>query len=1022
MIAETKVQSTRLLTFDRYRLELPNARLWCGARAVVLTRKTLAVLQYLAEHAGQLVTKEELFTALWQGTVVSDGALAFCIVELRKALHDSVKRPKFIATVHGRGYRFLAPVTAVAPDTEAREPDTQTADHLPQANGDASLVDMSHRKRAPLLVGRQRELHHLHNWWDAALTGARQLVFVTGEPGIGKTTLVEAFLVQVERRTQASLPIWVGRGQCLHHFGPSEPYLPLLEALGRLCRAPDGERLLAVLRQYAPSWVAQLPALLPTAAGEAAQRDVATTTRERMLREMGDAIDVITAERPLVLWLEDVHWSDGSTVDMLAALARRREHARLLVIGTYRPVDTIVDEHPLRVVKQELQLHGLCAELPLSLLSETHVAAYLTARLTAPVAGSREGGPERHQLFPPSHDVARLVHRRTDGNPLFMVTLVEDLIEQHVLVHQGEHWSFDGTHTTAQTWTPRSLQHMIEHQLARLRPEERRLVEAASVVGVTFSAAAVAAGLGREVEMVEAHCEALARREHILRTQGVERWPDGTVASHYGFVHALYQEVLYDQLPAGQRRQLHRRIGERLAQAHGDRAYEVAAALAEHLAQGGEESRAAQYFQLAGQKALSRAAPQEALKFLTRGLELLSRVPDTTARAQQELRLQYALGSTLLSVQGATAPDLERVYGRVLALCQRVGEPPYLFWVHERLWNRAFRRTVGRTRQEYAEQLLPLPQKDGTLLSRLPSALTLGVTQLFLGELRVAREHFEEGIAQFVPQPHRSPFYGIACLAHAAHTLWYLGYPDRALTRSNEALALAQEVGHPYALAFALHWAAGLHRLRGEQSAVQARTAVLLSCATKPGAQSWSALGAIWRGWTLVTQGNGQDGLNELQQGFAARRALGAELWWTYYLALGTEAYQTAGYLEAGRGLLTEAGTLMADTGERFYEAELSRLQGVYALQQTGAQHATRGQHTGIDVAEASLHTAIAIARKQHAKAFELRASTDLARLWSQQGKHHAARDLLGEIYPWFTEGGETADVQQAKALLETLI
>src|SRR5439155_14250614 len=254
----------------------------------------------------------------------------------------------------------------------------------------------------PTIMGREAELGQLHRWLEKALAGERQLVFVTGEPGIGKTTLVDAFLESLAargqpesgvwspesgvgagdsalrdsglrdslreadpRRQTLDASLWIGRGQSIQHYGAGEAYLPVLEALGRLCRGPEGKRLVELLNQHAPSWLVQMPALLSPAELETLQRKVAGATHERMLREMAEAVEALTAERPLVLWLEDLHWSDYSTLDWLSYLARRREPARLLVIGTYRPVEAIVREHPLRAIKQELQVHGHCQELPL---------------------------------------------------------------------------------------------------------------------------------------------------------------------------------------------------------------------------------------------------------------------------------------------------------------------------------------------------------------------------------------------------------------------------------------------------------------------------------------------------------------------------------------------------------------------------------------------------------------------------------------------------------------------------------
>jgi hypothetical protein len=412
------------------------------------------------------VTKETLFQTVWFDTVVSDDALTSCIQELRSALRDNSKQPRYIETVHRRGYRFLPAVTT-RPVVSSQFSIVSTG-KAPLQNPQLAT---GHWQLTTKLVGRETELRQLHDWLDKALGGERQLVFVSGEPGIGKTTLVEAFLAGIGQRgpgnggrenqkakaktqkskvknpapsTQHRAPgMWLGWGQCIEHYGAGEAYLPILEALGRLCREKDGKKVIALLRQHAPSWLVQMQALLSSTELDELQRRTAGVTRERMLRELAEALEVVTQEHPLVLTLEDLHWSDVSTLDLLSMLARRQEPARLLVIGTYRPVEVLTREHPLKALKQELQLHGRCEELALDFLSEDDVAEYLAVRFAvpSPLAGegqdrgalrSRHGQRPSHPVPLPQgerepfvaesvHNLARYVHRRTDGNPLFMV-------------------------------------------------------------------------------------------------------------------------------------------------------------------------------------------------------------------------------------------------------------------------------------------------------------------------------------------------------------------------------------------------------------------------------------------------------------------------------------------------------------------------------------------------------------------------------------------------------------------------
>ncbi len=318
----------------------------------------------------------------------------------------------------------------------------------------------------------------------------------------------------------------------------------------------------------------------------------------------------------MILWLEDLHWSDVSTLDWLAYVARRREQARLLVIGAYRPVDVLVQGHPLRAVKQELQTRGYCMELLLDFLREEAVAEYLAQRFVSPspaLAGEGRGeGLSQASL----KRLARMIRHRTDGNPLFMVNMINDLVARGVLVQSEGRWELQEKVEEMASGVPESLQQLIAQHIERLRPETQRVLEVASVAGAEFSAAAVAAGVEAEVDEIEEQCEELVRREHFLRASGTAEWPDGTVAARYGFLHALYQEVLYNRLTARRRQRLHQQIGEREEQGYGEQVREVAAQLALHFERGRDYGKAVRYLQRAGENAVRRSAHQEAVSLL----------------------------------------------------------------------------------------------------------------------------------------------------------------------------------------------------------------------------------------------------------------------------------------------------------------------------------------------------------------------------------------------------------------------
>jgi len=1023
--------------FGPFHLDVANEQLWQGPEALKLTGKAFAVLRYLVEHSGQLVTKEDLFTAVWPEVVVSDAALTVCIRELRRALGDGARAPHYIETVHGRGYRWIALLTAASP-LPGSEFKVQGLPPTP-----------SPQHPAPTLVGRETELAQLHRLLDKALHGERQLVFVTGEPGIGKTTLIDAFVSAVHspesavkqgpeenRRGEREPPApstqpltpspWIGRGQCIDLHGAGEPYMPVLEALSRLCRGPEGDAFIAVLHHSAPTWLVQLPTVLSPEELAALQPKVQGATRERMLRELAEALEALTTEHPLVLVLEDLHWSDPSTVDLLATLARRREPARLLVLGTYRPAEVLGNGHPLNSVLQELQAHHLCEEVELRVLTAAEIETYL------------------HHRFPTSAlptDLAHALWQRTGGNPLFLVNIVDDLVARGLLVQEEGSWTLHGGLEAVDEGIPKSIRQLLARQSARLHPAEQQVLEAASMAGMEFSAAAVAAALEESTVTVEAQCTNLVTRQQFLRPAGLSEWPDGTLAARYAFLHALYQQLWHERVSPSRLQQFHLRIGERKEAAYGAQTGEIAAELALHFEQGRDYHRATHYLQQAAQNAKARSANTEAIGLLTKALELLKTFPNTPERAQQELRLQVALGAPLMATKGYSAPEVEHTYARSRELCRQSGETPQLFPVLFGLTAFHIVRGEFHAARELSEQLLRLAQRvrDPALL--VPAHQALGQTLYFLGELVPAREHLEQSIAVYDPQRHHSlalvygTDQGVHCLGFLAYTLWNLGYPDQALKRIHEALALAQDFSHSFSRASVLGNVTAIHLSRREVQATQKRAEEAIALCTEQGFAQLLAIGTIRRGWALAQQGQIEKGISQIRQGVTAHQASGAVMGRSYYLTMLAEAHERAGQAEEGLIVLAEALDLVDKSG-RVWEAELYRLKGELVLQSGvrslgKSKQVKKSPESGVQnpktpapntqEAETCFRKAIEISRRQSAKSLELRAVTSLSRLWQQQGKKTEAHQMLAEIYGWFTEGFDTKDLQEAKALLAAL-
>ncbi|MGH9839341.1 MAG: AAA family ATPase [Blastocatellia bacterium] len=1002
-----------------FRLDTVNQCLWREEQAIPLTPKAFALLRQLIEQAGQLVKKEELLNAVWPETFVSDAVLKVCIGDLRKALGDDAKCPRFIETAHRRGYRFIGQIVEDG-ETERRR-DRETEGQMAESLSVSPSLRLSgaHRRLALLptmgLVGREAALAQMRNWLSRARSGERQMVFVTGEAGIGKTALVEAF-----RQSLAAPEVRLAYGQCLEQFGAGEAYLPILEAVSRLCREPGGERVVGLLRRHAPTWLAQMPSLVDADERQAIGQATLGVTRERMLREIAEMLEALTLDAPLVLVLEDLHWSDYSTLDLVSYLARRREGARLMLIGTYRPADLILSDHPLRSVKQDLQVRRQCEELSLEDLSQSAVGEYFAARF-----------PQND--FPA--ELPRLIHERTEGNPLFMVNAVDYLQAAGMIARTDACWRLQAEFAALQLDVPESIRQMIEKQIGHLGPEEQRLLEAASVAGTEFPAAMVALILKKDGEKdaveVEEMCESLARRGQFLQTLGLSEWPDGTVTARYGFIHALYQNVLHDRLTAARRAQLHRLVGVHGERIFGGRAGEIAAELAMHFEQGRDFGRAVNYLGQAAANAIRRFAYQEATSLARRGIELIKSLPesseDTTERARQELSLQMALCAALPVTEGYGAAVLEETYSRARELCLQLNENLLLFQVFRGL--RAyylFRAELQRSR-EVCEQLLRLARSESDTTMLVQAHQFMGVALCHLGEFAAAMDHIERGFALYDPRQ-RETFLsrhrydpGSTLRSTGAWTQWFLGYPDQALEKTREALTLAAEARLPENLCLAIFYSTMVYQVCREAQRTLEQATELVALAGEHGIVAYIAIGTSLRGWALAEMGQRSEGIALIRQTLTAHDKFGSEIARLHFRSLLAETLLKDDQIEEGLAVLAEALEMAHRTGGHYYLGEMYRLQGELLLKSSVTNPSSETGGEARAEAEACFLQAIEIAQRQGAKSWELRFVLSLARLWRQQGNQAAARARLADIYGWFTEGFDTPDLKEARALLDEL-
>jgi predicted ATPase len=838
------------------------------------------------------------------------------------------------------------------------------------------------------LVGRETEVAVLRERWAQARDGLGQMVVLSGEAGIGKSRLVMALKEQV-----ADAPHTRWECRCSPYFQDSALY-PLIDLSQRALQfgrdeSPEAklQKIAAGLGHYGlaqPETVALWAALLSVPLAD--PYPPLNLTPQRQKQKTFEAIVALllalAAEQPMLFIVEDLHWIDPSTLEFLTLLIDQGPTARLLTLLTCR-----------------LEFH-----VPWGF--RAHLTPLTLNRLPRPQVAQMVGRVVGGKALPP--EVVEQIVAKTDGVPLFVEELTKAVLESGLLREGEERYELTGP--LPPLAIPATLHDSLMARLDRLATV-KDVAQLGATIGRTFAYELLQAVSPLDEVTLQHGLRQLVEAELVYQ-RGVP--PQAT----YTFKHALIQDAAYQSLLRSTRQQYHQRIAQVLVSQFPETAETQPELLAQHYTEAGLSAQAIPYWQRAGQRASERSAHVEAMAHLTRGLEVLNTLPDTPERTQQELVLQTTLGPALLATKGYAAPEVGQVYARAQELCQQVGETPQIVPTLYGLYYFHLIRAEFHRARELAEQLLRVAQHHQDQSVLLLAHLALSVPPFHLGELTLCRTHLEQGMALYDAQQHHALAFrygidpGVFFLCAAARPLWLLGFPEQARTSIREALTLAHTLAHPFSLAFTLHWAATTHQLRREAPAAQDQAEVSMMFSREQGFALWVPGGTVLRGWALTEQGQMEEGIAQMRQGMTAWQATGAEVDRPYYLALLAEGYGKAGQAEAGLPVLAEALAVVDAIEERYYEAELYRLKGELLLARSAEQHTE---------AETCFRQALDIARRQQAQSLELRAAMSLSRLRQQQGKRAEACALLAPIYGWFTEGFDTADLQEAKALLEAL-
>jgi DNA-binding winged helix-turn-helix (wHTH) protein len=953
-----------LLSFPPFRLDLDSERLWKADKELHLRRKPFAILRLLVQNPRRLVTHAEVVDAVWGKIAMSEGLLRTHLHDLRSVLGEGV-----VETVVGRGYRF----TAAIQDVHADEHEL--------------ALFLTRDDSAKRFVGRDSELDALRSALRSARDRKRTTVFVTGEAGVGKTTLVDVFVEQANEHGQ----LLVGRGACVEQYGSGQAYLPVLDAIGALCRGPGSSRAVGVFAEHAPTWLAQMPALVrPERLGEL-QRRASAATQGRTLRELAEALDALSADAPVIIVFDDLQWTDPSTAEFVAFLASRRESARLLLVGTYRSAE-VPRGHPISNVSGELVAHRHASSIVLDVLDVDAVEGYLSRRFP----GHR---------FPV--DFAPTLHRSTGGNPLFVTTLIDELAGRHLLLERDGQWELSTSIAEVAALRPDSVRRLLDTQIDRLPAFKQRIVETAAVAGARFTAGVVAHALDADIDAVDSACESLANERRFLKYEGTESWPDGTIQSRYSFGHSLFQHAALARSTSASARAQHRKIAERLEAGHAPRTEEIATELAAHFDRAQMPTKAARYHIAAGDRAGHSYGLLEAVGHYERACALLARMPDGRERDLLEMRCKLPLGWRLFQRDGSTdaallllerSRDLATTLGEKASLAEALIRLEFVCMV---------RGDIGKARE--------LARAAAPLLDRVPDALRMfgqdleAITVLIQGNLREALDLFDSrGILRATKEQSEAETKGanLMAMANGAFALWLAGKPDDALDLARRSYGVAEALDDPWERAALLGEWAVLHALRREP--VEARELANRSLALAEA----GGFGAVGHRSGLVLRwaeaelapAEVKERADEVLGKPWTSVSFGRTLPWLLFAATCVQLGRTDSALR----VVSEALGSLGQSEERWLEPELHRLRGEIVASRDVLE------------AERSFATAIQLARSHGATSLELRATLSLRRVVSGAAKTRA-RDELARLLKLVAGGEGTPDVAEARRVVGEL-
>ena len=965
----SSIETPLRLRFDAFELDEADARLTRDGEPVALAPRPFAVLCALARMPQMLVTKNALLDSVWGHRYVSDSVLKTAVNALRAAMHDDPKQPRYIETVSRHGYRFIGKVSAGATPGES----------MPATMRSAAELSAS---PSPI-IGRSDAIERLRAAWRHACSGKRQIVWIAGEPGVGKTTLIEYFAAEVGEN-------YCAHGQCVEQSGAGEPCLPVLEALSALSRRDPSFG--AAIRAVAPTWLLQLPWLSSAEERVALRHELSGSGQPRMLREFGELLERHAQNQPLLLVTEDLHWSDHATVQLIDYVARRRASTRLLWLASYRLTEIVATDHPLKSLRHELRLHGLAEEIVLDAFSEKEVADYVATKIPGLAV---------------DETLMRALHARTDGLPLFVADIVRDLMAQGESAIDGEPTARSRLASVA---IPENLAGIIEQYMHRLSPAERTLLEAASVCGIEFRLATVTDALQGDVAALGALCVELVHRQRWLTDTPLER-PSATSDARYTFRHALYREVLYNQIGPVARAELHRKVAAALERERANGANVTAAELASHFELGHQYNPAVRYYAEAAETALLQFGPVQTMDLTERALALLRVGAESDERATLEMSLVTLRGAAAIQVHGISSIQVKQAFERAQSLLDDLPHHPLRGLVLHPLGLALYLRGELDEAEALARRGESLSAATGDRTALLCACVTHGLVQHLRGRPRIARDWLEKALevgrdldssespAVFVADP------GVIILGLLALESVHLGLVEQGRERLAAACRRARDLRVPPPQMAAL-WLEGRFEVRLGNPARVAEISEQLGVLADEHALAGAQAAHLWfGGWARAQRGDPRAGYRLIREGYELSVRLGMRAWASETLGYAAEALARAGDWAGARQQLDEAMQCADAIGERQCLPQLlvrdARI--AYALGESKR-------------AGEAIRQAIDEARAQEAPWLEMIALSAVCERKDATKRH---REALRLVLERVTGGRDTPPVARVLALLE---